>query len=303
MWRIGTISNRPRTASSKLVRVGRRARDLAGLSPVLGRFGPFEIRLAETKAQIRKAQRLRFTVFYEEGNAVPSKKAALVRRDICRFDKVCDHLLVMDTEAQDRFGRRKPKLVGTYRLLRAEVAERTLGFYSAQEFDLRPLLAQKAELRLLELGRSCVHPKYRSKRVIELLWRGLWTYALHHRIDAMFGCASLPGTDPAALALPLSFLHHRAAASAAWGVCPLPGRGVEITPLAKDTIDARKAMAALPPLLKAYLRVGARFGNGAVVDPQFGTTDVFAVMRLADMEKRYVEYYGGPMEMPESYVA
>jgi putative hemolysin len=303
MWPIGTPFHGTVRKTPRYVPARRRVRDLAGLAPVLGRFGPFEIRLAETKAEIRKAQRLRYAVFYEEGNAVPSRKAALVRRDICPYDKVCDHLLVLDIEARNRFGRRKPKVVGTYRLLRTEVAERTQGFYSAREFDLAPLLERQASTRFLELGRSCVHPQYRSKRAIELLWRGLWVYATHHRIDAMIGCASLPGTNPAALALPLSFLHHQATADDGWSVRPLPGRAVAMGTLSPDAIDSRKAIAALPPLLKAYLRVGARFGDGAVVDAQFGTTDVFAILRLADMEQRYIEYYGSPMEMPESYVA
>jgi putative hemolysin len=289
--------------ASRFARARAGTRDLAGLGPLLGRFGPFEIRLAATKAEVRKAQRLRYIVFYEEGRAVPSQRAALVRRDICPYDKVCDHLLVIDAEARNRFGRRKPKVVGTYRLLRRDVAETTLGFYSAREFDLAPLLGRQASTRFLELGRSCVHSHYRSKRAIELLWRGLWIYAKHHRIDAMIGCASLPGTDPEALALPLSFLHHQANASEDWSVRPLPGRAVDMAALSAEAIEPRKALAALPPLLKAYLRVGARFGDGAVVDAQFGTTDVFAIMRLADMEQRYVEYYGGPMEMPESYVA
>lgn len=278
-------------------------RDLAGLSPVLGRFGPFEIRLATTKAEIRKAQRLRFTVFYEEGNAIPSHGSALIRRDICPYDDVCDHLLVVDTEARNRFGRKKPKVVGTYRLLRREVAEKSLGFYSAREFDLAPFLARHPKARILELGRSCVHRKYRSKRAIELLWRGLWVYARHHRVDALIGCASLPGIDPQALALPLSFLHHQAAATEAWNVRPLAGRRIDMAILDQGSIDSRRAVAALPPLLKAYLRVGARFGDGAVVDPQFGTTDVFTVMPLEDIEERYASYYGGPMEMPDSYVA
>jgi putative hemolysin len=303
MWSIGTrlpgnVHTPPRARP-----VRRRVRDLAGLAPVLGRFGPFEIKLAETKGEIRKAQRLRYAVFYEEGHAVPSRKAALVRRDLCPYDKVCDHLLVLDVEARNRFGHRKPKVVGTYRLLRGDVAEATLGFYSAREFDLAPLLERQRGTRVLELGRSCVHPRYRSKRAIELLWRGLWIYARHHRIEAMIGCASLPGTDPAALALPLSFLHHQAPASEGWCVLPHPGRGVDMGTLSPDAIDPRKAIAAMPPLLKAYLRVGARFGAGAVVDRQFGTTDVFTILRLADMEQRYIDYYGGPMEMPGGYVA
>jgi putative hemolysin len=301
MWSISTPLGAFSPRSHSFGRRRRIIRDLAGLPAVLGRHGPFEIRLATTKAEIRKAQRLRFSIFYEEGRAIPSQGAAFVRRDLCPFDEICDHLLVIDKEARNRFGHVKPKVIGTYRLLRGDAAES--GFYSAREFDLAPLLARHAEHRFLELGRSCVHPKYRSKRAIELLWRGLWIYARHHRIDALIGCASLPGTDPQALALPLSFLREHARANEPWSVRPLPGLGVNMAMLRKSAIDPRKALAALPPLLKAYLRVGARFGDGAVIDYQFGTTDVFTIMPLADIEERYVAYYGGPMEMPDSYVA
>jgi putative hemolysin len=305
MWSIGTPPGGivQRTPGQFIrIRPRRAIRNLAGLPAVLGQFGPFEIRLATTKREIRKAQRLRFQVFYEEGDATPQQGAALVRRDICPFDAFCDHLLVIDKEARNRFGRAKPKVVGTYRLLRRNVAEGALGFYSQREFDIEPLLARHADKQFLELGRSCVHPQYRSKRAIELLWRGLWIYAKHHHIDVLIGCASLPGTDPLALALPLSFLRHEAAAAAEWSVRPLADR-VEMAILDKEAVDARRGIAALPPLLKAYLRVGARFGDGAVIDAQFGTTDVFTIMPLADIEERYVSYYGGPMEMPDSYVA
>jgi L-ornithine Nalpha-acyltransferase len=278
-------------------------RDLCGLPAVLGRCGPFEIRLAMTTREITKAQRLRFKIFYEEGAATPQQVAALTRRDICPFDKICDHLLVIDKDRRNRFGRKKPKIVGVYRLLRGDVAARHQGFYSATEFDLTPLLARHPEKRFLELGRSCVHAQYRSKRVIELLWRGLWVYAKHHRIDVLIGCASLPGVDPRALALPLSFLHRHALAGEEWCVRPLAGRGVDMAVLDTKAIDARKGIATLPPLLKAYLRAGAKFGDGTVIDAQFGTTDVFTILPLSDLEDRYLNYYGGPMEMQESYVA
>lgn len=302
MWPTGTpfggIIQRP----AQFIKPRRIIRDLSGLPAVLGRFGPFEIRLATTKQEIRKAQRLRFEVFYEEGDATPQQGSALVRRDICPFDHFCDHLLVIDRDAQNRFGRKKPKVIGTYRLLRTSVAQHNLGFYSQREFDIGPLLARHADKQFLELGRSCVHPKYRSKRAIELLWRGLWIYAKHHRIDVLIGCASLPGVDPQALALPLSFLHHQATAGEEWRVRPVAGRAIEMAILDKNAVDPRRGVAALPPLLKAYLRVGARFGDGAVIDAQFGTTDVFTIMPLADIEERYISYYGGPMEMPECSV-
>lgn len=304
MWPLGApfsgISNRP----DGFIKPRRLIRDLNGLPALLGRFGPFEIRLATTKKEIRKAQRLRYEVFFEEGGATAANQSsALARRDMCPFDAFCDHLLVIDADAVNRFGRPKPKIVGTYRLLRRDIAERNLGFYTQREFDIAPLLARHADKRFLELGRSCVHPQYRSKRAIELLWRGLWIYAKHHRIDALIGCASLPGTDPRALALPLSLLHHHASASGEWSVKPVAGRAVDMGIIDKNAIDARRSVAALPPLLKAYLRVGAKFGDGAVVDAQFGTVDVFTIMPLADIEERYISYYGDPMEMPESSIA
>ena len=259
---------------------------------VLGRFGNFEIRIARGK-EIRKAQRLRYKVFYEEGGAIAHGRAALVRRDICPFDKFCDHLLIVDLAARNAFGRIKPKIVGTYRLLRSEVAAEHGGFYGEGEFDIAPLLARHAGKRFLELGRSCVHAKYRSKRVIELLWRGLWTYIQHYHVDVMFGCASLPGTNPLAIALPLSFLHYHASAEDEWRVRPREGRAVPMDIIDKSAIDQRRGLAALPPLIKGYLRVGAKFGEGAVIDPQFGTIDVFTVMPIAEIEQRYIAYYGG----------
>ncbi|MGI8568550.1 MAG: GNAT family N-acetyltransferase [Methylocella sp.] len=274
MWNLATPSGFGGAVrhTAAFIRPNRIVRDLSGLPAVLGRFGPFEVRLATTSREIRKAHRLRFKVFYEEGAATPQQRAALTRRDICPFDKICDHLLVIDKDQRNRFGRKKPKIVGVYRLLRGDTAARRQGFYSATEFDIAPLLARHPGKRFLELGRSCVHPQYRSKRVIELLWRGLWVYAKHHRIEE-------------------------------WRVRPLAGRGVDMAVLDAKAIDARKGVAALPPLLKAYLRAGAKFGDGAVIDAQFGTTDVFTILPLSDLEDRYLNYYGGPMEMPESYVA
>jgi putative hemolysin len=305
MWNIATPSGFGGAVrhTAAFMRPNRIVRDLFGLPAELGLFGPFEVRLATTSREIRKAQRLRYKVFFEEGQATPRQGAALTRRDICPFDKICDHLLVIDKDHLNRFGRKKPKIVGVYRLLRGDVAASHKGFYSATEFDIAPLLARHQGKRFLELGRSCVHAQYRSKRVIELLWRGLWVYAKHHRIDVLIGCASLSGIDPLALALPLSFLHRHALADEEWRVRPLAGRSVNMAVLGTNAIDARKGVAALPPLLKAYLRAGAKFGDGAVIDAQFGTTDVFTIMPLGDLEERYQNYYGGPMEMPDSYVA
>jgi putative hemolysin len=273
------------------------------LPNLLERLGPFELRLASNEKELKKIQRLRYKVFYKEGHAIADRLSAILQRDICSFDAVCDHLFILDTEAKSRHGLRKPKVVGTYRLLRGDVAARHSGFYSQSEFDLSNIIARHPETRLLELGRSCVHPDYRAKRVIELLWRGLWLYAKHHRIDVMIGCASLPTTDAKIAAVPLEILRRQAGLQPDWQVTPLPGRKAYIPPVKDSALDSRNGLAGLPPLLKAYLRVGARFSEGAVIDRQFGTIDVFTIMQMSEIDKRYAAHFGAANGLASGSVA
>jgi putative hemolysin len=273
--------------------LGRPVRDHGALSPLLGRLGPLEVRLATTAKEIRRAQRLRFKVFYDEMSAVPNAAALLSRRDVDAYDAICDHILVLDHDVKPKpFRKPKPKVVGTYRLLRQEIADRHGGFYTAGEYEIAPLLDAHPGLRFLELGRSCVLKPYRNKRTVELLWHGVWSYVLHHRIDAMIGCASLEGTDPDKLALPLSFLHHHAAAPEPWRARALSARYVSMDRLSREAIDPKAALHALPPLVKGYLRVGATFGDGAVIDRQFNTTDVFVVLPVSAISRRYIDHFG-----------
>jgi L-ornithine Nalpha-acyltransferase len=258
----------------------------------LGRSGSLEVRLARGPRDLWTCQRLRYRVFYEEMAAKPSIKTLLLRRDADRYDGICDHLMVIDHDAISATGRRKPKIVGTYRLLRQEVAERHGGFYSQGEFDVAPLMAAHQSLRFLELGRSCVLQPYRTKKTVELLWHGIWAYVRHHRIDVMLGCASLAGTTPDELALALSFLHHHARSEAPWRACAHGTRFVSMGRLPAEQIDPKAALKVLPPLVKAYLRLGAKFGDGAVIDHQFGTTDVLVILPVAQIDPRYVDYYG-----------
>lgn len=261
----------------------------------LGRMGSLEVRLARNAAEIRAAQALRYRVFYEEMSALPDSRAVFSRRDADVYDRICDHLLVLDHDVVEArpFRKARPRIVGTYRLLRQSVAERSRrGFYTAQEYDIAPLLDRHRDLNFLELGRSCVLKPYRGKRTVELLWHGIWSYTLRHGIDVMLGCASFEGTDPSKLALPLSFLHHHALASGEWRVDALPGRGAIMNRLPIEDVDMKAALNAMPPLIKGYLRLGAAVGNGAVVDSQFGTTDVLIVLPVERISGRYVKYYG-----------
>lgn len=266
----------------------------AGEGESLGRIGNLEVRLARTPTEVRMAQALRYQVFYREMAAVPSARTRLTRRDEDRFDAFCDHLLVLDHDCPVKTltGGTRPAVVGTYRLLRQQVAERNGGFYTAAEFDIAPVLAAHKGLNFLELGRSCVLKPYRTKRTVELLWHGIWAYVRRHGIDVMIGCASLEGADAEAHKLALSFLHHNASASGEWAVKALPERFVSMNHMEKDVIDLKAAMNALPPLIKGYLRLGAGIGEGAVVDHQFGTTDVMIILPVSAISARYISHYG-----------
>ena len=257
----------------------------------LGRVGSLEVRLAQTAAEVRQAQKLRYHVFYQEGAAIPNPARLFARRDIDGYDAICDHLLVIDHATRDRSALNRPAVVGTYRLLRQLLAEEYGGFYTAGEFNIGSLIARHSHLQFLELGRSCVLAPYRNKRTVELLWHGIHAYFLQNRCDVMFGCASLDGTDPKRLALPLSFLHHYAAAPEPWRARALPERYVEMNRTAKEAIDAKEALRALPPLIKGYLRLGAYIGDGAVVDYEFGTTDVLIVLPVSAIKRRYFEHF------------
>lgn len=268
---------------------------------VYGRVGNLEVRLARTRSEIRQAQRLRFQVFYEEMSAVPSRLAQFRRRDEDAYDAICDHLIVVDLDQTTRSlrsgGDAIPKVVGTYRVLRQDVAERGLGFYTASEYNIAPLLkARSPGLWFMELGRSCVLAPYRNKRSVELLWHGLWTYVREHKIDVMIGCASFTGVDVNEHAAALSLLHHTALAPPEWRCKAHPHLHRAMDIVAQDKINAKAAMKSMPPLIKAYVRLGAYVGDGAVIDRQFGTTDVLIIMPVANIDPRYFEHYGAPDE-------
>jgi L-ornithine Nalpha-acyltransferase len=256
--------------------------------------GTLEVRLAVDAAEIDAAQALRYRVFYEEMAARPTAEAVAARRDRDNFDAWCDHLLVID----HRRGEGAAGVVGTYRLMRREAAAKAGGFYTQTEFDIAPLVAMPGPI--LELGRSCVDVAYRNRPTMQLLWRGIANYVFRHDIRLMFGCASLPGTDPDVLAPSLSYLHHYHLAPPSLRARALPDRYVEMNRLSPGEIDtetavaqldARAALAALPPLIKGYLRLGGLVGEGGVIDRQFNTTDVCIIVVTDRVTDKYFNHY------------
>ena len=253
--------------------------------PVSVRAGSLEVRLSRSPDEVEAAQALRYRIFYEEMAARPSAEMVRWRRDFDEFDRVADHLLVIDHAR----GRGVEGVIGTYRLIRRASAVRAGRFYTSDEYEIGSLEAYPGEI--LELGRSCVGPDYRTGHVMQLLWRGIAAYVFHYDIEIMFGCASLPGVDPEALALPLSYLHHNHLAPAELRPKAVPDRYVPMARLAPEAVDRRRALVALPPLIKGYLRLGGYVGDGAVVDHQFHTTDVCVVVKTDLVTEKYYKHY------------
>ena len=242
----------------------------------------FTVTLAETPAQLRAAQRLRYDVFVEElggGGALVDHDERLERD---HFDPFFDHMILTEKGSET--------VIGVYRLLRAPQAQAAGGFYSEGEYDLD--LLKSSGRTLLELGRSCLHPAYRGGMAMHALWRGLAQYVAEHKIEILFGVASFHGTDLSKLAAPLSLLHHRHLAPSPLRVRAHESAFQRMDLIAENDINRASAMVQVPSLIKAYLRLGGCVGEGAFVDHAFNTTDVCLIMDTAQMNTRQVKLYG-----------
>ena len=249
------------------------------------RAGNLGVRIAETTAEVDAAQALRFRVFYQEMGAHPDAETRATARDRDDFDAVADHLLVIDHD----LGEGPEAVVGTYRLIRRHAARAIGRFYSAAEYDIAPLVALPGPI--LELGRSCVDANHRTRGTLQLLWRGIAAYVFRHQIAVMFGCASLPGTDLDALAPMLTYLHAHHLAPPALRPRALAERYIPMDRLDPASLDTRAVQNELPPLVKGYLRLGGFVGDGAVLDPQFNTTDVCIVVKTELITDKYSKHY------------
>ena len=250
------------------------------------RAGHLGVRIASSPAEIDAAQALRYRVFYDEMGARPCAEAARTLRDADAYDAVADHLLVVDHQLGDG----PDSVVGTYRLIRRDAAAVVGRFYSADEYDISKILAFPGSI--LELGRSCVSPEHRGRATMQLLWSGIAAYVSLHNIDLMFGCASLPGIDLDENAEQLTYLYANHLAPEEIHPRALESRFIEMRRMDPATLDARRTLAGLPPLVKGYLRLGGFVGDGAVIDTQFNTTDVAVVVKTDLVTEKYVRHYG-----------
>lgn len=246
----------------------------------------YKVRLACDDRDRLAAQRLRYAVFVQELGADAPGVDHARGLETDEFDAVSDHLVLVDT-------RRDPDkldhVMGVYRLLTDRNAADFGRFYCDGEYDLAPL--RQTGRRLLELGRSCIHPDLRGSAAMFLLWNRLAEFVLDNGIEILFGVASFHGTDIAALSQPLSWLHRHHLAPPELRVRALaPGcQRMDLVP--EDRLDRRTAMIGMPPLIKAYLRLGGFVGEGAFIDRPFNTTDVCLLMDTTVMSERHRGYY------------
>lgn len=248
-------------------------------SPLI-RTDVYEVRLATTFAEIDAAMRLRFEVFNLELNeGLPASYEKGYDSDA--YDAWCDHLIVKDL--------RQRAVVGTYRLLRQSQAERGIGFYSENEFDLSNL--KRLPGGLMELGRSCIAGNHRSFSVINLLWNAITQYASQNRIQYLFGCGSLHTSKPEEVQPIYSYLRKRYFSPETFRVHPLASCRMPVSDGVMNETDERAVSRKLSPILKGYLRAGAMICGAPALDEAFGTADVFVLLEMQKLATRYKQHY------------
>lgn len=251
-----------------------------------GQGARFAVRAARSEAEAEAASRLRYAVFVDElgGDGPQVDHAARLERD--RFDAFCDQLLLIDRAEGDR-------VIGTYRTMDAAQAARAGGFYSETEYDLAPLYRDGRAM--MEFGRSCLAPEYRGGPAMHAMWSHILHMVRARGVALLFGVGSFPGTDPGALAAPLSILHHRHRTPAPLRPEARPPGAVSMDLTPGDRLDRKAAMRAMPALIKAYLRLGAAVGEGAWIDHDFGCTDVFLLLDMDRLNTRQARLYERPL--------
>ena len=247
----------------------------------------FVIKVAEKKSELKKAQALRYSVFYKEKKAIPTISKKFFRLDYDKVDKFADHLIVID---KNRKGM-KNKIVGTYRLIRGDIATHFGGFYTSSEFDLSKILNSYKNNQILELGRSCVHQDYRNGTIMNLLWKAIAEYVKLYDIKILLGCASFHGTDVMKYTNELSYLRKNFSLPDEFSVKSLDPNIYPAYTEINSNINDLRTFVKLPPLIKGYLRIGGKVSHDCFVDYKFNTIDLCVIVNTNNIDEKYKKKY------------
>lgn len=253
----------------------------------------FEVRFTRNKEERRQVRQLRYNVFVEEEGASATEEQKNLREEYDSYDRFAEYLAVFHNG----------RIVGTYRIINRDAAEKMGGFYTESEFNISKI--KNSGANIAEMSRACVAPEYRDNAlVMRLLWVGLGDYIVRNKIGIVFGVASWPGTNPAMSAQAISYLYYN-------HLSPLSLRAtVDTTQLAEGVnpkltrmnilpkvfVDAAEARRQMTPLIKGYLRINATFGRGVFIDKPFNSYDVFVMLRTKDMDSVYRKHFFGTDE-------
>jgi putative hemolysin len=245
----------------------------------------YSIKLAETKSELKQAQALRYSVFYKEKKAKPTFTKKIIKLDYDKIDKYADHLIVLDKKNT------KNKIVGTYRLIRGDVAKLFGGYYSSSEFNLINISNNYKDKHILELGRSCIHQDYRNGSIMNLLWKAIAEYVKLYDIKILLGCASFSGTEPTKYSDELSYLRQNFCLPEHLSVESFDKNIYPVYKLKENNSNQLRIFAKLPPLLKGYLRIGGKVSHNFYVDHNFNTIDLCVVVNTSDIDEKYRKKY------------
>ena len=241
-------------------------------------FKNFTIKIAESNFEIKKAQSLRYKIFFKEKKIKKKSFKFLLQRDYDFYDKISDHLIIIDNNREIR-----DNVIGTYRLLRGNCAKLYRGFYTEQEFDISNLKKNFSSKDILELGRSCIHPQYRSGIILKLLWQGISNYIKMYKIKILMGCASFHGTNPSKFKDEFSLLYESYRLPEDYDVKSLQSNEISFN----KNINHSTILNKLPPLIKGYLRAGGMVSENFYIDKEFETIDYCVIMLTEKIVSRY----------------
>jgi len=252
------------------------------------KIGDYEVRLTNTEEERRQVRQLRYKVFCEEEGAIATKKQKDLHEEYDKYDAYAKYLALFH----------KGKIIGTYRIIDRNAAEKMGGFYSESEFDISKI--KNSGKNIVEVSRACIASEYRDKKTpLRLLLMGLNQYIENNKIDILFGMASWNGTNPLESANAISYLYHnhltpsnlRAKVDKTKLSKSIDSKLTQMDMLPKDSVDSASAREEMPPLLKGYLDFNAKVGNGVFIDKKFNSYEVLIVLQTHNINPMYKKFF------------